>query len=156
MNKILKLSLAIAAILLLASFVNNNKSSDSEVTCYLLCKADLFGEPYTKLEKDLKKELSSTEFVFTKDSISADYVIRIEATTREYNHDTIAETKIYCAYVDATLSIDETATRKRIYDNEITAKGTHTLNFKEAARNGYQQMSKEIGDVLKNKILKDE
>lgn len=192
MNRILRISIAVAAILLLASFGIKKEKAENNITCYVLCTADLFGELYTKLEKDVKNELLSLGYTITKDSIMADYIVRIEAKAREYSNerlendvknelavsgssvinDTIktnleirveAESReysntsvggkpVYCVYVDANVSIERNDTKQPIYEDEISAKGVHTLNYKEAGRNAYKNISEEIRKLLKDKL----
>lgn len=152
MNRLIKISLAIAAILLLASFGFKNEKAEKETTCCVLCKADLFEEPYTKLEKEVKNGLKASGCTISNDSIAADYVVRIETAAREYNQDTIAETAFYCAYVDATLSIEKSGTEQRFYEDEISAKGVHTVNYIEAAREAYGSISKDIVAILKERL----
>ncbi len=192
MNKLFKTTIAVAAILLLASFGIKNETADNVATCCVLCSTDLFGEPYTKLEKDVKNELLSLGYTITKDSIMADYIVRIEAKAREYSNerlendvknelavsgssvinDTIktnleirveAESReysntsvggkpVYCVYVDANVSIEKSNTGQPIYEDEISAKGVHTLNYKEAGRNAYKNISEEIRKLLKDKL----
>ena len=192
MNKLFKTTIAVAAILLLASFGIKNETADNVATCCVLCSTDLFGEPYPKLEKDVKNELLSLGYTITKDSIMADYIVRIEAKAREYSNerlendvknelavsgssvinDTIktnleirveAESReysntsvggkpVYCVYVDANVSIEKSNTGQPIYEDEISAKGVHTLNYKEAGRNAYKNISEEIRKLLKDKL----
>ena len=85
MNRILKISIAIVAIFLLASFSTKKEAMGNKITCFVLCTADLFGEPYTKLGKEVKNTLLASGCTITNDSVTADYVIRIEAKAREYS-----------------------------------------------------------------------
>ena len=188
MNRLLKISMAIAVLLVLASFGIQRETADNNITCCVLCTADLFGEPYTKLEKDVKNSLRASGCTITNDSLAADYVIRIdakareygntklenevkselevssavvtndsvtfntinvEATAREYSQTTVGGTTVYCAYVDAAITTEDNAKGQIIYEDEVTAKGVHTVNYAEAAREAYNGIVAEIGGLLK-------
>ena len=110
--------------------------------------ADLFGQKYVKLMNEVKGDLSASGCNFVDDAAKADYVITIKAKAREYNTFQGA----YFTYVDAAISIDKKATGQRIYEDEISIKGSHTLSYKEAARDGYKRISKEITKLLKENI----
>ena len=127
-----------------------SKLADLEygVTFCIVCNADNFGQSYPKLMNEIKGELSTTGCNFVEDPNSADYVIIIEASAREYNKTGVS----YFTYVDASIYIDKTATNQRIYEDEISIKGSHTINYYEAARDGYKKISKEISKMLKENI----
>lgn len=110
--------------------------------------ADLFGQRYAKLMNEVKGELSASGCNFVDDAAKSDYVITIKAKAREYNTFQGA----YFTYVDAAISIDKKATGQRIYEDEISVKGSHTLGYIEAARDGYKRISKEITKLLKENI----
>lgn len=122
------------------------------VTYCVVCNADNFGKKYVKLQNEVKGELSATGCNFVDDPSSADYVIRIDASAREYNRMNTGGGSAYFTYVDAAVAIDKNATGQRIFEDEISVKGSHTLGFEEAARDGYKKASKEISNLLKENI----
>jgi len=122
------------------------------VTYCVVCSADNFGKNYPKLKNELKGELSKMGCNFVDDPASADYVIRIEASTREYNQMNTTNGSAYFGFVDATIAIDKNATGQRIFEDEISVKGSHTISFEEAGRDGYKKVSKEISNLLKENI----
>lgn len=117
-------------------------------TYCVVCQADLFGSNYSKLAGEIKGDLSDSGCNFVDDPLIADYVIRISAAARRYNTFQGA----YFTYVDAKVAIDKTATGQRIYEDEISVKGSHTLSYDEAARDGYKTVTKEIKKMLKDNI----
>ena len=117
-------------------------------TYCVVCDADLFGQRYVKLANEIKGELSASGCNFVDDPASADYVIRIQCSARKYNEFQGA----YFTYVDAAVSIGKNATSQTIFEDEVTVKGSHTLNYSEAARDGYKKISKEISKILKENI----
>ena len=122
------------------------------VTYCVVCNAKNFGKSYPKLQNELKGELSKMGCNFVDDPKSADYVIRVDAASREYNRMNTAGGSAYFTYVDASIAIDKNATGQRIFEDEISVKGSHTLSFEEAGRDGYRKVSKEISNLLKENI----
>lgn len=120
----------------------------------IICTADNFGKPYPKLLNEIKGELSAIGCNFTDDAASADYVIRIEAKSRQYNKMTNAGGTAYFTYVDASVSIDKVATSQRIYEDEVQVKGSHTLSYEEAGRDGFRSVSKKLTELLKPQVNK--
>lgn len=121
-------------------------------TYCVVCKADNFGKNYPKLKNEIKGDLSESGCNFVDDPSSADYVIYIDASSREYNKVSNAGGTAYFTYVDAAVTIDKTATGQRIYEDEISVKGSHTLSYDEAGRDGFKKIRKEISKMLKENI----
>lgn len=121
-------------------------------TYCVVCNADNFGKKYSKLQNEVKGELSATGCNFVEEPAAADYVIRIEASSREYNKISNAGGTAFFTYVDATIAIDKNVTGQRIFEDELSVKGSHTLNYEEAGRDGFKKVSKEISNLLKENI----
>lgn len=117
-------------------------------TYCVVCQADLFGKSYAKLVGEVKGALAAQGCNFVDDPTKADYVIRINASARKYNTFQGA----YFTYIDAAVSIDKTATGQRIFEDETSVKGSHTLGYDEAARDGYKKTINEITKLLKENI----
>ena len=108
--------------------------------------------PYPYLEKQLQGELNTIGCHFTNDAATADWIVSVDAKTREYQHTTWGNVDMYVSYMDAQISIVKTNTGQRIYEDLLTVKGTHTLNFDEAARDAYKGSAKKIGNVITQTI----
>ncbi|MBQ7062916.1 MAG: hypothetical protein IJM88_06485 [Bacteroidales bacterium] len=117
-------------------------------TYCVVSEADLFGQRYVKLAGEVKGDLSAQGCNFVDNPSDADFVIRITASARKYNEYQGA----YFTYVDAAVTIDKQATGQRIFEDETSVKGSHTLGYNEAARDGYKKISKEISKLLKQHI----
>lgn len=131
-----------------------NRLSDLRhaVQICLICKVDLYGSSYDKLQNEIKGILSADGCSFVTEPDQADWVINIEAAAREYNHVQVGSRTTYFAYVDARISIDKVIAGQRIYADEITVKGGHTLGYEEAARSAYKEVSKKIGNIISENI----
>lgn len=121
---------------------------------YLSCTADLYGQPYFKLQNEIKGVLSATGCSWVTEATQADWVISVVASARDYNANQIGNSTSYFAYVDAQITVDKTVTGQRIYADEITVKGGHTLNYTEAARAAYKEVAVKIGEILDDIIGK--
>lgn len=117
-------------------------------TYCVVCNADLFGQRYVKLANEVKGELSKQGCNFVDNPSAADFVIRVSASARKYNEFQGA----YFTYIDAAVSIEKNATGQLIFEDETSVKGSHTLGYNEAARDGYKKISKEISKLLKENI----
>lgn len=117
-------------------------------TYCVVCEADLFGKKYAKLGNEVKGDLSGSGCNFIDNPSDADIVIYIRASARKYN----VFQGAYFTYVDAAVNIDKNATGQRIFEDEISVKGAHTLSYDEAARDGYKQIRKDIVKLLKEII----
>lgn len=131
-----------------------SKLADLEygTTYCVVCNADNFGKRYPKLQNEIKGELSASGCNFVDDPNQADYVIYIDASSREYNQVSNPGGNAYFSYVDASIAIDKKATGQRIFEDEISVKGSHTLSYDEAGRDGFKKISKEISEMFKENI----
>ncbi len=122
------------------------------LTIYLQCNADMFGNKYVALQGELKGELSKLGCSFVNAPDAADYIVEVNASAREYNIYQMGNISTYHVYVDANYSITKAATMQRIYEDEISVKGSHTHNYGQAARAAYKDISKELAPILKEQI----
>ena len=82
----------------------------------------------------------------------ADWKINLNANAREYNKVDLGGAANYFVYVDVQLAIDKLANGKRIYEDAISEKGGHTMNYEQAARQAYKDISPKISEILKKQI----
>ena len=54
--------------------------------------------------------------------------------------------------VDLRYATDNNFTGQKIYEGEISEKGSHTHNYNQAARDGYKRISKQISEILLKNI----
>ena len=118
------------------------------------CTAELFGTSYMALKSEIQGALSDLGVMFVDDADRADWVIRITARAREYNKVDYGNASAYFVYTDAQISIEKTADGKRIYENSISEKGTHTLGYEQAARDAYEHLSVQLGGIVREQITK--
>ena len=119
---------------------------------YVECNADMFGQKYFNLQKEIKAKLSETGCNFTDDKTNATWAIIVNANSREYNKVDFGSTVNYFSYVDAEIAVEKVVTNQRIYEDMITEKGGHTHNFSEAARDAYKKITPKIIDLITENI----
>lgn len=121
-------------------------------TIYLSCSADVFGKSYPTLQNELKGLLAADGCNFTNNPTNADWSITVTCSAREYSVVNMGNSKSYFCYVDAYIVIDKVVTSQRIYEDEVSIKGAHTLGYSEAARAGYKEISQKLGKIIKGSI----
>jgi len=125
----------------------------------LVCKADMFGTEYKLLVNELKGEIGTLGCTFVTTPASADRVVEVNATAREYNTATYGSVTSYTAFVDATVSVDKVAhagtdgvTMQRVYEDALTVKGSHTHNYEQAARDAYKTLAPKLSAAIKQQL----
>ena len=119
---------------------------------FISCTAVLGDKPFPTLQKELQAGLSDVGCEFVQDSSIADWSVYINANTRDYNCLDYGGVKAFTSYVDVGVGIDKQRTSQRIYEDEIHQKGTHTLNYAEAARSAYKDVVKNLSKTIKEVI----
>lgn len=122
------------------------------VVIYIAAKCTLFDEKYGTLYREVTGQLSTIGCEFANSAEDADWTIYIESSAREYNKADFGGVSVYTAYADVILTIDKSVTRQRIYSNEIHRKATHTLSYKEAARQAYEEVTGQVCSIIKEQI----
>ena len=124
----------------------------NSISICLVCRSDIFGAGYIAIEDELKGRLAGHRHSFTDDPASADWVIRIDVSAREYNTMTVNGQKLYFAYADAKISIDKTLHARRIYEGAVSVKGGHVLGYAEAARTACKNLSDKLESIISENI----
>lgn len=119
---------------------------------YISCKADLFGKSYPSLQNELKGALAAKGCSFTDSPENADWVITVNCSAREYSNVKMGKSNAYFTYVDAVIAIDKATSSQRIYEDEVSVKGSHTFGYQEAAKAGYKDIIKELREIINKTI----
>lgn len=120
---------------------------------FVSCYAYMFGQSYNALKGEIEGELSKLGCSFVGRADQSDWAVYIVATAREYNKTTDDADAHYYVYIDAKLTIDNTTTGQRVYEEQLEPeKGGHTFNYEQAAREGYKEISPKICDIIKEQI----
>lgn len=115
---------------------------------YLSCNADIFGELYPTFQEELKGMLSVEGCSFTSNPENADWIITVRCKAIESSNIKIGNSNAYFSYVDAHIIIDKAITSQRIYEDNISIKGGHTLGYYDAAMDGYKSVKQRLGTKI--------
>lgn len=119
---------------------------------YLSCNADMFGKSYPTLQNELKGKLAAKGCSFTDSPQIADWVITVNCLAREHSNVKAGNSNAFFTYIDAAISIDKTISSQRIYEDEVSVKGSHTFGYQEAAKAGYKDIAKELSKIINQTI----
>lgn len=123
------------------------------INIYLSCTADMFGTNYAALKAEIQGELSKLGCTFVNSAAQSDWAIYVTAPAREYRKTDYESNSSYFSYVDANIIVDKTTTGQRIFEDQISEKGGHTMNYEQAARDAYKQISPQISTIIKRQIM---
>lgn len=124
------------------------------IEIYITCDAQLFDAENTAFLKDLQGELSQLGVSFVDSVNQADWSINIQAQAREYNKIELGGVANYFVYVDATLTIDKLANNKRVFEDAMSEKGSHSFNYEQAALDAYKHLVPRLSATIKEQIEK--
>ena len=132
--------------------MNKANQLRNAVGLYVVCDAKLFEAEYATFCDELRGELSTLGVAFTENQEEADWTIVIKASPREHNTTQLGKYTTYFAYVDASVTIDKMANKKRIYADATSAKGGHVLGYDNAAREAYKVLAPQLATLIKEQI----
>jgi hypothetical protein len=123
--------------------VQANARLEQGIYVYIYTNEEIFGEKTGAIENHLKAILAENGCSFTNDESEADWKIKINATSREYN----SLDNIYFSYVDAKVELFKAPSDKHVYQNEFTQKGG-SKSYTDAAKKAYNEVSKPISKKI--------
>ena len=110
----------------------------------------IFDKSYPTFIQKIKQEISPIGCTFTTKEAEADWVIRLQGTTQEYN--TLQKTAYSAFVVMAEVTIEIAKQGQIIYSGNVSQKGVHTMNTEQAAKEAYSEASKTIAAQI-NEII---
>jgi hypothetical protein len=132
------------SLALKAEMTNAIARLQGAVVVYIQSQEKNFDKTVRLLEPKLKAELSKQGCSFTATRENADWLLTIDASTREGSE----VDGIYIAFLDATITLVERRTNKEIYANNFTDLKGGSIDYEKAGRKAYdsglQQITKEI------------
>ena len=122
------------------------------VNVYVGGEIKIFGKSYPLFIQQIKQEISPIGCTFTTNEAEADWIIRLQGTTQEYN---TLQKKSYSAFVVmANVAIEIAKRGQIIYSGNVSQKGVHTNNTELAAKEAYSEASKaiaaQISEIINN------
>ena len=122
------------------------------VTVYIAGDVAIFDKSYPTFIQKIKQEISPIGCTFTTNEAEADWVIRLQGTTPEYN---TLQTGAYTAYfvlAEVALQIVKGNTLSAIYEGSFNEKGSHTMNHEEAGCAAYAELYRQVAAKIKEII----
>ena len=120
------------------------------VTVYIGGDVTIFDKTYPTFINQIKQQISPMGCTFTTHEAEADWVIRLQGTTQEYN--TLQKTTYSAFVVMADVAIEIAKKGQIIYSGNVSKKGVHTNNTELAAKEAYTEASKAIAAQI-NEII---
>ena len=112
------------------------------VSVYIGGDVTIFDKAYPTFINQIKQQISGIGCTFTTNEAEADWVIRLQGTTQEYN--TMQNSSYSAFVVMADVAIEIAMRGQIIYSGNVSQKGVHTINIEQAAKEAYLEASKEI------------
>ena len=120
--------------------------------CLQCTATDLNQATYKALAGDIKGDLSKLGVSFTDNPEEADWLAVVKAEPRKYNAVTYGQITTYVVYVDAEVSMTNTAKRQTVLEDNLSEKGVHTLAYDKAADDAYKHIAPRISALLSAQI----
>ena len=122
----------------------------SGVSVYIGGEITIFDKSYPTFINQIKQQISGIGCTFTTNEAEADWVIRLQGTTQEYN--TMQRSSYSAFVVMADVAIEIAKKGQIIYSGNVSQKGVHTINTEQAAKEAYSEASKAIAAQI-NEII---
>ena len=120
------------------------------VSVYIGGEITIFDKSYPTFIQQIKQEISPMGCTFSTNEVEADWVIRLQGTTQEYN--TMQNSSYSAFVVMADVAIEIAKKGQIIYSGNVSKKGVHTNNTELAAKEAYSEASKAIAAQI-NEII---
>ena len=120
------------------------------VSVYIGGEITIFDKSYPTFIQQIKQEISPMGCTFSTNEVEADWVIRLQGTTQEYN--TMQNSSYSAFVVMADVAIEIAKKGQIIYSGNVSKKGVHTINIEQAAKEAYAEASKAIAAQI-NEII---
>ena len=120
------------------------------VSVYIGGEITIFDKSYPTFIQQIKQEISPMGCTFSINEVEADWVIRLQGTTQEYN--TMQNSSYSAFVVMADVAIEIAKKGQIIYSGNVSKKGVHTNNTELAAKEAYSEASKAIAAQI-NEII---
>lgn len=124
----------------------------SKGTIYLMCNALTTSYTYTQLRGDIAGCLSEAGYTMVYNADHADWSIQIFGVTGKKKETPFGATTWYFTEVTASLYIDRGAFKERVYENNLTLKGSYNTDYDDAALDAYRRLTPQICETIINQI----
>ena len=119
---------------------------------FLNCNALTTSYTYTRLYGDLAGCLTQAGFVLVHSADEANWTIQVYGSTGKQQEMTYGATTWYFTTVTASIMIDRGAFASRVFETNLTVKGSHNTDFDDAALDAYRRLTPQICETIMQQI----
>ena len=124
----------------------------SKGNIFLDCSALTTSYTYTHLRGDLAGCLSQAGYTVVTSASEAMWTVQVNGSIGKQQQTVIASKTWYFTEVIVSVMIDRGVYAKRIYETNLTQKGSHLTDFDEAALDAYRRITPKICETIVQQI----
>ena len=124
----------------------------SKGNIYLVCNALTTSYTYAQLRGDIAGCLSEVGYTMVYGANEADWTIQVFGVTGKKQEMQYGAKTWYFTEVTVSLYIDRGAFNERIYENNLTLKGSYNTDYDDAALDAYRRLNPEICQTILQQI----
>lgn len=124
----------------------------SKGNIYLTCNALTTSYTYAQLRGDIAGCLSEAGYTIVYNADQVDWSIQVFGVTGKQKESTIASKTWYFTEVTTSITIDRGNFKERIYEKNLTQKGSYNTDFDDAALDAYRRLTPQICETILQQI----
>ncbi|MBR0297060.1 MAG: hypothetical protein IJQ95_06700 [Paludibacteraceae bacterium] len=128
------------------------QNTHSKGNIYLDCSALTTSYTYTQLRGDIAGCLSQAGYTVVTSASEATWTVQVNGSIGKQQQSVIASKTWYFTEVIVSIMIDRGAYAKRIYETNLTQKGSHLTDFDDAALDAYKRITPQICETIVQQI----
>ena len=117
-----------------------------------MCNALTTSYTYTPLRGDIAGCLSEQGYTMVYSADKADWSIQIYGVTGKKQETQYGSKTWYFTEVIVSLYIDSGAFKERVYENNLTLKGSYNTDYDDAALDAYRRLTPKICETILQQI----
>jgi hypothetical protein len=119
---------------------------------FLMCNALTTSYTYTQLRGDIAGCLTEAGYTMVYSADKADWCIQLMGTTGNKKETPFGTSTWYFTEVTVSILIDRGAFKDRIYENNLTLKGSYNTDYDDAALDAYRRLTPQICETLLHQL----
>lgn len=147
----MKIKIIISLIIAYSASISA-QSTHSKGNIFLDCSALTTSYTYTQLRGDIAGCLAQYGYRVVTSSSEATWTVQVNGSIGKQQQSVIASKTWYFTEVIVSIMIDRGAYAKRIYETNLTQKGSHLTDFDEAALDAYRRITPKICETIVQQI----
>lgn len=124
----------------------------SKGNIFLMCDALTTSYTYTQLQGDVTGRLCENGYTMVHSADKADWTVQLVGLTGNKKETKFGATTWYFTEVTVSIHIDRGAFKERVYDNNLTLKGSYNTDYDDAAVDAYRRLTPQISEIILQQI----